>query len=250
MPTMKILNTIIYSTIVLMIATGCNNQTKNQTEETGTNYDTAGNNVKTGETATGRPVIADTGSVTSHTADTVSKQTATEKETYSFQKSLQFKNISFNVYTKENGSLGNLSIKPNGLSETNQNVDLDINGKVTDAQVADLNADGFPELLIFTQSAGSGSYGNVIAYAVNNGKSMSRINFPATSENPQLKRGYMGHDSFSMNNSSLVQEFPIYKEGDANSNPTGGVRHVQYKLVNGEASRKFVVNQIFDIASK
>ena len=79
---------------------------------------------------------------------------------------------------------------------------------------------------------------------------MSRIYFPPVSENTKLNKGYMGHDTFLINESALIQEFPIYKEGDPNSNPTGGIRRIQYKLVNGEASRKFVADKISESPSK
>jgi len=79
---------------------------------------------------------------------------------------------------------------------------------------------------------------------------MSRVYFQPVNENAKLKKGYMGHDTFLINESALIQEFPIYKEGDPNSNPTGGVRRIQYKLVNGEASRKFVADKISDSPAK
>ena len=217
---MKSSKTIIYLTITVMAIIGCNDQTENQSQDN-------------------KPV------------DTIKVQEPTiENETYSFQKSLQFKDISFDIKTKGSGSLRQLVIQPKGFEETNKNVELEIDGKVTDAHVADLNSDGFPELLIFTQSAGSGTYGNVIAYSANGAKSMSQVYFPPTSENPKLNKGYMGHDSFLINESILIQEFPIYKEGDPNSNPSGGIRRIQYKLVNGEAARKFVVDKISDTPSK
>ena len=216
---MKRSKTIFYLTIALMVLTGCNNQAENQSSD---------NNPK----------------------DTTKSQEPTiEKETYSFQKSLQFKSISFDITTKGSGSLRQLTIQPKGFEETNKSFELEIDGKVTDARVADLNSDGFPELLIFTQSAGSGSYGNVIAFSANGAKSMSRVYFPPANENPKLNKGYMGHDTFLINESTLIQEFPIYKEGDPNSNPTGGVRRIQYKLVDGEASRKFVTDKISESPS-
>ena len=181
---------------------------------------------------------------------TKSPEPAIEKETYSFQRTLQFKGISFDIHTKGSGSLRQLVIQPKGFEETNKSFELEIDGKVTDAQVTDLNSDGFPEVLIFTQSAGSGSYGNVIAFSANGVKSMSRVYFPPANENPKLNKGYMGHDTFLINESALIQEFPIYKEGDPNSNPTGGVRRIQYKLVNGEASRKFLADKISESPSK
>ena len=212
--------TIFYLTITLMVMFGCNEQTETQSQD---------NKPK------------DT---------TKSQEPAIEKETYSFQKTLQFKGLSIDINTKGSGSLRQLVIQPKGFEETNKSFELEIDGKVTDAQVTDLNSDGFPEVLIFTQSAGSGSYGNVIAFSANGVKSMSRVYFPPANENPKLNKGYMGHDTFLINESALIQEFPIYKEGDPNSNPTGGVRRIQYKLVNGEASRKFLADKISESPSK
>ncbi len=222
---MKRSKVIVYLIIALMAMIGCNDQTETQTQDNKPKDTT-----KSQEPAIEKPTV--------------------EKETYSFQKTLQFKGISFDVNTKGSGSLRQLVIQPKGFEETNKSVELEIDGKVTDAQVADLNADGFPEVLIFTQSAGSGSYGNVIAFSANGVKSMSRVNFPPANENPKLNKGYMGHDTFLINESALIQEFPIYKEGDPNSNPTGGVRRIQYKLVNGEASRKFLADKISESPSK
>lgn len=216
---MKISNTIIYSTIAAMVTLSCENQPKEQAQET------------------------------KQKTDTIIQQPVIEKETSSFQKSLQFKSISFDVTTKGNGSLRQLLIQPKGLEINNDSVSLEVDGSVTDAQIADLNADGFPELLIFTQSAGSGSYGNVIAYSVNAGKSMSQVTFSSASEDSKFNKGYMGHDRFSINKSKLIHEFPIYKESDPNAVPTGGTRRIQYKLVNGEASRKLVVDKTEDIPS-
>jgi len=229
---MKISKTSIYLSIVLMAMTGCNDQTETESQNTETHSQ---DNKPKDTTKSKEPTI---------------ENPAVEKETYSFQKTLQFKGISFDVNTKGSGSLRQLVIQPKGFEETNKSVELEIDGKVTDAQVADLNADGFPEILIFTQSSGSGSYGNVIAFSANGVKSMSRVYFPPVSENTKLKKGYMGHDSFSIKESALIQEFPIYKEGDPNSNSTGGTRRIQYKLVNGEASRKFVADKIIDLPSK
>jgi len=182
--------------------------------------------------------------------ETVKHDTAIVKEPHSFQRSLQSNGLSFTVYTTGEGSLKQLFIRSEGWETKDQHFELGIEGTATDARVADLNSDGFPELLVFTQSAGSGSYANVIAFSANGRRSMSQVYFPPTGKDPKLSKGYMGHDSFSVNGSTLIQEFPVYKEGDANSNPTGGVRRVQYKLVDGEASRKFVATNISDSSPK
>ena len=167
-----------------------------------------------------------------------------EEQQIGFQKTLTLQDITFEITTVGEGSVAELIIQPNGLEIDNQKIVLEIDGQVVNAEIEDLNSDGFPEILVYTVSAGSGSYGNVIGYSVNNGKSMSQIYFPEISENKDASAGYMGHDEFAVVETSLVRRFPVYKSGDSNSDPTGGTRQIQYKLQDGEASRLFVINKI------
>jgi len=167
-----------------------------------------------------------------------------EGQIISFQKKLTLQNITFDIKTWGEGSIRQLSIQPKGLEIDNQDIEFEIDGDVVNAEIEDLNSDGSPEILIYTVSAGSGSYGNVIGYSVINGKSISEIYFPEISENKEASSGYMGHDVFAIVETSLVRRFPVYKEGDSNSNPTGGTRQIQYKLKDGEASRVFVIEKI------
>ncbi|WP_332513950.1 PliI family lysozyme inhibitor of I-type lysozyme [Bacteroides sp.] len=159
----------------------------------------------------------------------------------SFDKVLSLQDISFDVTAQNN----ELTIQPIGLTVDNSKVTQNIEGyTVTNAEIGDLNADGYPEVLVYLNSVGSGSYGMVIGYSVNNGKSMSQISFPNITDNPEASKGYMGHDEFAIVELSFCQRFPIYKENDTNANPTGGTRQIQYKLKDGEASRKFVVDKV------
>ena len=167
-----------------------------------------------------------------------------EEQQTGFQKTLTLQDITFEVTTIGEGSVRELTIQPNGLEIDNQKIVREIDGQVVNAEIEDLNSDGFPEILIYTVSAGSGSYGNVIGYSVNNGKSISQIYFPDITENKEASMGYMGHDEFALVEASLQRRFPIYKSGDSNSDPTGGMRQIQYKLQDGEASRLFVIDKI------
>ena len=167
-----------------------------------------------------------------------------EEQKTIFQKILSLQNISFDIKTSGEGSISQLSIQPKGLEIDNQKIVLEIDGQVVNAEIEDLNSDGFPEILIYTISAGSGSYGNVIGYSVNNGKSISQIYFPELFETKEAGIGYMGHDEFAIVETSLVRRFPIYRDGDTNNNPTGGTRQIQYKLKDGEASRLFIIDKI------
>lgn len=54
-------------------------------------------------------------------------------------------------------------------------------------------------------------------------------------EKGELFEGFMGHNQFSIEDNNLINSFPIYLEGDTNSNPQGGQRKVEYQLVAGEA---------------
>lgn len=159
-----------------------------------------------------------------------------------FREALNYNQFSFfiEVYGEK------LTIQPVGLSVDNSIAEHQIEGTVVNAEAGDLNIDGFPELMIYLQSDGSGSYGSVIGYSVNNGKSMSMISMPNVAENPEIKEGYMGHDEFAIVESTFNQRFPIYKPGDPNAKPTGGTRQIQYNLIDGEDMRQLVVDKIVE----
>ncbi len=152
-----------------------------------------------------------------------------------FDQVLEYDGIAFHVVTTGEGSVRNLTITPSGLEVDNTPITRETDGAVTNAEVSDLNADGSPEVYVYTTSAGSGSYGNLVAYAANNRKSLSEIYLPPVTDNPEAAKGYMGHDEFAVVESTFVQRFPLYKEGDSNAQPTGGTRQLQYKLEPGEA---------------
>lgn len=128
-----------------------------------------------------------------------------------------------------------MTVTQTGLSEQQGPVKVEIDGSVAGAEIADLDSNGFPEIYIYVTSAGSGSYGSLVGYAVNKGKSMSDIFLPPVSDDAKHNKGYMGHDEFAVVEGTFVQRFPIYKDTDTNAQPTGKTRQLQYKLKAGEA---------------
>ncbi len=74
-----------------------------------------------------------------------------------------------------------------------------------------------------------------MAYAVNDGKSMTPIYLPPITDDAKASKGYMGHDEFAVLENVLGRRFPVYKEGDTNAAPAGKTRQLQYKLVPGES---------------
>jgi hypothetical protein len=170
----------------------------------------------------------------------VSAETKLAKPTF-------FKKISLNTITFEIYLINKqLTIQPSGLSVDNAKIVKEIHGTITNAEIGDLNLDGFPEILVYITSDGSGSYGTVIGYSVNAGKSISEIFMPNIADNPKANKGYMGHDEFSIVENSFCQRFKTYNPQDTNSNPTGKMRQIQYKLKDGENSRVFVVDKIIE----
>ena len=152
-----------------------------------------------------------------------------------FDQGLELQGVTFQVKCPNASSTNKLTIIPSGLSGDNAPIVQEVDGIVTGAEVADVNSDGSPEVYVYVQSAGSGSYGSVVAYSSNKKKSLSMIYLPPVSENPKAAKGYMGHDAFAVVETRFVQRFPVYKPGDTNASPSGGMRQLHYKLVPGEA---------------
>ncbi|MGL6070156.1 PliI family lysozyme inhibitor of I-type lysozyme [Craterilacuibacter sp.] len=161
-----------------------------------------------------------------------------------FDKVLSLQGISFHVMAGNEGSLNQLTIIPSGLKGSNAPIKREIDGSVSGAEIEDLNADGSPELYVYVNSAGSGSYGSLVAYAANRIKSLSEISLPDLATDKKLSPGYQGHDAFAVGEGRLLRRFPIYQEGDINAKPTGGMRQIQYRLVPGEAGWQLKADKV------
>lgn len=152
-----------------------------------------------------------------------------------YSKTHTLQGISFTVTCPNNSSINKLTITPKGLVGDNKPITVEADGSITGSEVADLNGDGSPEIYVYVNSAGSGSYTTLIAYGANNKKSLSQIYLPELSDDKTNSKGYLGHDEFRVVENSLVRRFPTYKDGDSNAKPTGVTRQLQYKLKAGEA---------------
>jgi hypothetical protein len=163
-----------------------------------------------------------------------------------FDRTLELLGIRFHVTSANDGSINTLCVVPSGLEIDNSSIVRSIEGTVTGAEVADLNADGSPEIYVYVTSAGSGSYGSLVAYSANRLKSLSEIYLPPITQDQDVSNGYMGHDEFAVLEGVLGRRFPVYRDGDTNANPTGGMRQLQYKLVPGEASWTLKVDRVME----
>lgn len=153
-----------------------------------------------------------------------------------FNQTLKLQGISFQLQSSGEGSQQHLTITTttSGGRSPIKPIHQTLNGRVVGAEVADLNGNGMPEIYVFVQGAGSGSYGELAAYAVTRGSDLSPIYLQELSG--AMAQGYRGHDQFQVVEGCLARRFPIYKPGDSNAKATGGERQICYKLFNGEAS--------------
>ena len=146
-----------------------------------------------------------------------------------FYSSLSYQGLSIEI-SSPNANRGNaVLLKPKGLSGENVPVSITIDGKVTGAEIADLNADSFPEIYIHISTNDKNAKGSLVALASNKNKSLTSIYLPPLSDDPALMNGYTGHDEFAVVENSLERRFPL---GGGRLNT---YRQIQYKLNAGEA---------------
>ena len=153
----------------------------------------------------------------------------------SFDRTLELSGISFRVSSENKGSITTIHIVPSGLEIDNTPIVRTLEGTITGAEVADINADGSPEIYVYVTSADSGSYGSLVAYSANRRKSLSEIYLPPLTLDEKTSAGYMGHDEFAVLEGVLGRRFPLYLDAVINAKPGGGMRQLQYKLISSEA---------------
>lgn len=177
--------------------------------------------------------------VVAPTAETSPAETAPVDEAVAvpapFSKTLELQGITFKV----DESAGKLTVTPSGLETVNDPVSQDIAGHVTSAEVADLDADGSPEVYVFLR-AGDDAHGGVVGYAANKRKSLSEIYLPPLAEDAKNSKGYGGGDEFAVLENRIGQRFPIVGE---DGKPTGKTRQLQYRLEPGEAGWRLVLDR-------
>lgn len=158
-----------------------------------------------------------------------------------FEKSNALQGITFRV-TSPNTALSNkITLTPAGLSLDNSPITVETNAIVTGAEVADINADGAPEIYIYTKDPAT--HADIVGYSVNNKKSLSQIHLPELEEHA---KGYRGGDEFAVVEGVIARRFPIYPEDSSKTEPTGKTRQLQYKLHAGEAGWLLKVDKAID----
>lgn len=154
-----------------------------------------------------------------------------------FKKKIPFQQYTFDLETNASGAVRNLTINVLRNGQSLIVIRQKTDGWVTAAEVADLDKNNSPELYIYACSYGSGAFGKVYAFQ------FYPTNFTPITLDPLTSaqsNGYMGHDSFKVENGTFVRRFPLYRAGDANAHPTGGTRKITYSLK--EVNKKLILS--------
>jgi hypothetical protein len=144
-----------------------------------------------------------------------------------------------------------LSVKPvNFEKEAGGEFALEIKGRLVKTEVDDVNRDGFPDLLLYIV-AGSDSLNkvSVIGIASEANTSLSPIGLPDIYDDPKLRNGYKGNDTFFLMEGNLVRRYPLVPgEGVPAAAANGNLfRQVQYAVIREErGGYRFKVIRTYD----
>ena len=134
----------------------------------------------------------------------------------------------------KNISSNELSVKPIGFESSAQPISFMLRGRVSEAQVDDLNGDGYPDLILFTYADSALRSGMVYVFVSEENKNIAVCLLPDVTMDGKVNVGYKGYDEYTLMEGSILQKFPVYKTGDDNEHPTGGHRVLMYQLGKGE----------------
>ena len=150
-----------------------------------------------------------------------------------FEQTLALLGIGFRLKSANDGSLNELSDRAFGPRDRHATIVRVIDGQVTRAEVANLDADGSPEIMLLTRPVRVRSVARGLQRE--QAQVAEQIHLPALTDSPAAAKGYPGRDPSPSSKARFVRRFPVYRDGDSNAAPSGGVRQLQYKLKPGEA---------------
>ncbi|WP_430406645.1 hypothetical protein [Fluviicola sp.] len=147
-----------------------------------------------------------------------------------FWKFLEYPDFTFTVQAIRD-TLTIQPVLPKGCLEEAR---IPFTGSIADADIADLDADGFPEIYVYVRE-GKDQRIRLVAYNLNKGKSLSQIHLQEVTN--QKVAPFKGRDEFKPVEGALVRRYPI--EG------TKKTQQVQYVLKMGEALPQLVIDKVY-----
>jgi hypothetical protein len=130
-----------------------------------------------------------------------------------FEQGLQLQGIGFQVSSPNKAANNTVHIVPSGLQVDNNPIDWQVAGHVVGAEVADLNADGSPELYVYVRGPAPWRHGALLAFSANQRKSLSMVNLPELGSHRGADKGYQGHDEMAARREPVHAALPPVWQG-------------------------------------
>jgi hypothetical protein len=147
-----------------------------------------------------------------------------------------------------NPDQNDVTIKPIGFDKDAREVRFFIKGRISKAEIDDLNNDGFPDLVVYIFSGAHSEFGTVFCFASDQNKNYVPFPLPDIMLDGKLKDGYQGHDEFNLLEGKLMREFPLYKPDDPKDKPSGGKRVILYNIASRAGGGfEFKILRTYDI---
>lgn len=153
-----------------------------------------------------------------------------------FSKTLSWGKMGYDLRSTMINGQHELTIRTYGLKNS-EPVLTAVDGTIQNAEVGDLDKDGYAELLIYVSSSGSKKVSKLIGYSPNKGKSLSSISCSFQDERDKAENGFFGGDEFAIVENNLVRRYKLYKMHEGVLKETGKMRQFQYKLLPGESAK-------------
>lgn len=163
------------------------------------------------------------------------------KRTPVFSQTFTHKRQSYAVEVASGVTHSTVTVTPKGLTLSNKPVTGQIDGLFTRAQMADLDADGEPELYVFLKTAETGDYASAFVAASDQGRRLVEVPVPDLAADAKNSTGYRGSDEFAIVEKVLARRFPLH---DASGEPIGTMRQMQYTLVKGATGPELKLDQV------
>jgi hypothetical protein len=158
-----------------------------------------------------------------------------------YSQTFTHKRQSYQVEIASGVASSTLTITPKGLTLSNKALKKTVDGLFKGAEMADLDADGEPELYVFMQSPEGQRHGSVIVVASDQGRRMVEVPVPDLAADAKNSAGYLGGDEFAIVETVLARRFPLH---DGSGEPTGTMRQMQYKLAKGAAGPEMKLDSV------
>lgn len=144
-------------------------------------------------------------------------------------------NVGFKlVCNNKNDDKNYVTVSPIGFSSGARDVSFEVKGRIRKAEVDDLNGDLFPDMVIYVYLNGNEEKGTVFGVSSVKNETFAGIGFPDILDDPKLRTGYKGFDTFMLMEGTLMRRFPVFTADSVGAERTGMYRQIQYRVVTGD----------------